>query len=69
MLFLDLDRFKLIIDSLGHAAGDELLIEVAGRLRSSVRAGWETRQCVVARLGGDEFAILLGHTQDDPADA
>jgi diguanylate cyclase (GGDEF)-like protein/PAS domain S-box-containing protein len=69
VLFLDLDRFKLINDSLGHAAGDELLIEVAGRLRSSVRNGWETRQSVVARLGGDEFAILLGDTQDDPADA
>ena len=68
VLFLDLDRFKLINDSLGHAAGDELLIGVAGRLRSSVRAGWETRHSVVARLGGDEFAVLLGEVQD-PADA
>ncbi|MGD1070959.1 MAG: EAL domain-containing protein [Bryobacteraceae bacterium] len=68
VLFLDLDRFKLINDSLGHGAGDELLIGVAGRLRSSVRAGWETRQSVVARLGGDEFAVLLGDVHD-PADA
>jgi diguanylate cyclase (GGDEF)-like protein/PAS domain S-box-containing protein len=68
VLFLDLDRFKLINDSLGHAAGDELLMGVAGRLRSSVRTGWETRQSVVARLGGDEFAILLGDVRDE-ADA
>jgi diguanylate cyclase (GGDEF)-like protein/PAS domain S-box-containing protein len=68
VLFLDLDRFKLINDSLGHAAGDELLMGVAGRLRSSVRACWETRQSVVARLGGDEFAILLGDVRDE-ADA
>jgi diguanylate cyclase (GGDEF)-like protein/PAS domain S-box-containing protein len=59
VLFLDLDRFKLINDSLGHSAGDELLMEIAGRLRSSVRIGWGG-QSVVARLGGDEFAILLG---------
>ena len=64
VLFLDLDRFKLINDSLGHAAGDELLIAVAGRLRSSVRAGWEARQSVVARFGGDEFAVLLGDLRD-----
>jgi diguanylate cyclase (GGDEF)-like protein/PAS domain S-box-containing protein len=68
VLFLDLDRFKLINDSLGHAAGDELLMGVAGRLRSSVRTGWEARQSVVARLGGDEFAILLGDVRDE-ADA
>jgi diguanylate cyclase (GGDEF)-like protein/PAS domain S-box-containing protein len=68
VLFLDLDRFKLINDSLGHAAGDELLMGIAGRLRSSLRGAWETRQSVVARLGGDEFAILLNDVRD-PADA
>lgn len=66
VLFLDLDRFKLINDSLGHAAGDELLTSVAGRLRSAVRAGWEGRPFVVARLGGDEFAILLNDVEDPP---
>src|SRR6185295_5990533 len=54
VLFLDLDRFKLINDSMGHGAGDTLLVETARRLELAVRPG-----DTVARLGGDEFAILL----------
>lgn len=60
VLLLDLDRFKLVNDSFGHAAGDALLVEIAPRLRSALRPG-----DTIGRLGGDEFVIVLEDVADE----
>jgi diguanylate cyclase (GGDEF)-like protein/PAS domain S-box-containing protein len=68
VLFIDLDEFKLVNDSLGHAAGDELLIDVAGRLRVGIRSSSRSGgsgHSIVARIGGDEFAILLSQINNE----
>ena len=72
VLFLDLDGFKMINDSLGHLVGDQLLIGVASRLEKCLRAtdmvARVGREFIVARMGGDEFTVLLDDLKD-PADA
>jgi diguanylate cyclase (GGDEF)-like protein/PAS domain S-box-containing protein len=72
VLFLDLDGFKMINDSLGHLVGDQLLIGVAGRLEKCLRAtdmvARVGRDFVVARMGGDEFTVLIDDLKD-PGDA
>ncbi|MCB1599660.1 MAG: EAL domain-containing protein [Xanthomonadales bacterium] len=61
LLFVDVDRFKYINDTLGHAAGDQLLVEASHRLRNRLRVN-----DTLARMGGDEYALILRNSHQDP---
>ncbi|MEY9966310.1 diguanylate cyclase (GGDEF)-like protein [Streptacidiphilus sp. MAP12-16] len=65
LILFDLDRFRSLNDTLGHAVGDRLLVQVGARLRRAVRTP-ETFGALVARLSGDEFAVLLPDAGDNP---
>src|SRR5713226_2158127 len=65
VLFLDLDNFKIVNDSLGHAAGDRLIVAVAERLGACLSNDESGLGATIARLGGDEFTILLPRAADD----
>jgi len=77
VLLIDIDRFKIVNDSLGHAGGDELIVGVAKRIlralriddgsQAAPRPEWKTKDDTLARLGGDEFTVLLDDIQD-PSD-
>jgi len=60
VVYIDLDEFKPVNDAFGHEAGDQLLVEVAARMRSELR-----QEDTLARLGGDEFAAIVMNVQDD----
>ncbi len=62
--FLDLDDFKVVNDTVGHDAGDQLLVEVSKRLRETL-----DEDCFIARFGGDEFAILMIEKADGSLDS